>query len=1169
MSTLSPRSAASRSATPSPFQENYQDPYLSAPSDPETEYFKNAAIRLTPVSDDVHNNGPPDSSPSSPHAHKPTGGPYSGWSSRVPPSANLPESIDMSTGWAFEGPPDLGPLQINDPGEKNPGAVEGNLPFSQPVLKLPQRQNPLPFTVTTPPSDVPHTPSSTGDMGLQVPRQGSRQGDHDDTHSPHHASPPIADLAADNLNIHLASFPGRTRSPSIKVETISRGDSPERDATLTDGRQSHPSAYLSPDDANSLCGESGDRLEVSDGSISRESNGSWVPNSETGQAGVDPSSRSELYVRSPKELEDQRLREEKNSDIEDWLSASEIGDEVYSRRHKNKPESRPRAKSTGDPSLQEGYFDLKFWAGNVHVPGPNVLLDEPSDEDYDSETSGSHSASLSNGPGHENVSVLDSPSPKAEGSPRSVIPEQDTYPFPPTQPLHSNAAIIQFERLARETDALSRKATWGTDIRSIISEKDSDNNGKKPDRRGSILRRLRHDSSLKRQLSVTSIAQPKSDPVNNDNDKKKRDSISFRPQRHFPFSRGRSPSRSSRGSFSLAFPGKYQLQTSVPSLPGNRRLGGGSSELPLPEASTPPSELIKLMIKQGGPPVSTIAWPLKSEHSQADTSRQDFGDADADDEGNLEGTDEKRPVMEFPIPPRLPVPTPEGFKAQILELNPRLLPCLLDRFAKQQSIRYKTLVELKAKHARSVTERNCASDQYCIMQGGKATLLPLRANPQESDAATCTQFNICGNTEDDGDVSTVGEGIVAAAQFPQGVHPPPVKRLPAKFECPICFEVVTFHKPSDWTKHVHEDVLPFTCTFPNCNEPMSFKRKADWVRHENERHRQLEWWTCTIADCSHKCYRKHNFVQHLIKEHDMVDPNARKAKNGGAAAKDKANLITVEMVENCRHETDKNPRDEPCRFCGNLCPSWKKLSSHLAKHLEQIALPILGLVEERTVTSTEQHGPQSTPKPTPRETMQQPQYHDGTGPKLGMVSNFNQTQNLVVDLVRTMDSGIPSSYTYPNPLQVPNNMQAMQPGATHGHGYMSQYGWASHETQAGTQGYLLQPTPVHQNSVSYPPPRPRSSDLAGLNIPVESYLPNISASPTEMSSISDLQGQLQTSAAEGKQNQTYQNHMAQTMPQNQYPTTVYYSGAVDVTGNGQEFYSTGYNQYTGFDRQYP
>ena len=194
-----------------------------------------------------------------------------------------------------------------------------------------------------------------------------------------------------------------------------------------------------------------------------------------------------------------------------------------------------------------------------------------------------------------------------------------------------------------------------------------------------------------------------------------------------------------------------------------------------------------------------------------------------------------------------------------------------------------------------------------------------------------------------------GDGTGAATQFPPGVPLPPVTRLPARFECPICFEVKTFQKPSDWSKHVHEDVQPFTCTFPHCTEPKSFKRKADWVRHENEKHRHLEWWTCTFPECNHKCYRKDNFVQHLVREHKMPEPKIK--KTGKASSTVDAEAVPNsrreqeldrlwQMVEECRHDTAQAPQQEPCRFCGNVCSEWRKLSVHLGKHLEQLALPL-------------------------------------------------------------------------------------------------------------------------------------------------------------------------------------------------------------------------------------
>lgn len=57
------------------------------------------------------------------------------------------------------------------------------------------------------------------------------------------------------------------------------------------------------------------------------------------------------------------------------------------------------------------------------------------------------------------------------------------------------------------------------------------------------------------------------------------------------------------------------------------------------------------------------------------------------------------------------------------------------------------------------------------------------------------------------------------------------------------------------------------------------------------------------------------------------------------------------LVERCRRDTTKQPKDEPCRFCGNICNSWKKLTVHLAKHMEQISMPILPLVEQKQMNA--------------------------------------------------------------------------------------------------------------------------------------------------------------------------------------------------------------------------
>jgi hypothetical protein len=69
-------------------------------------------------------------------------------------------------------------------------------------------------------------------------------------------------------------------------------------------------------------------------------------------------------------------------------------------------------------------------------------------------------------------------------------------------------------------------------------------------------------------------------------------------------------------------------------------------------------------------------------------------------------------------------------------------------------------------------------------------------------------------------------------------------------------------------------------------------------------------------------------------------------------------------VDRCHKDATKQPRDEPCKFCGNICTTWKKLTVHLAKHMEQITMPVLGLVEQKRVATDSglpQFGYSSTP----------------------------------------------------------------------------------------------------------------------------------------------------------------------------------------------------------------
>ncbi|KAH6971155.1 hypothetical protein BKA56DRAFT_678283 [Ilyonectria sp. MPI-CAGE-AT-0026] len=300
---------------------------------------------------------------------------------------------------------------------------------------------------------------------------------------------------------------------------------------------------------------------------------------------------------------------------------------------------------------------------------------------------------------------------------------------------------------------------------------------------------------------------------------------------------------------------------------------------------------------------------------------------DLDDEG---GDIDLKSDLKGAISIKTVNPDLEGFKQHVLSLNPTLASTnnyLVERIAHQQVLRYKQLLRSKAIHVnQGVT---CPSGSLCIALGGSASIL----DPADKTLRPEHLFP-----------SPVVERITNES-FPRDIPMPPTTSLPAEFECQLCYRTKKIQKPSDWIKHVHEDVQPFVCTWDKCRESSkSFKRKADWVRHENERHRHLEWWTCDFEGCNHRCYRRDNFLQHLVREHKFQEP---KVKTKAAINRSGVVDPTWQKVEQCHVETPILPQDEPCRFCSKSFPTWKKLTVHLAKHMEQISLPVLRLVEAK------------------------------------------------------------------------------------------------------------------------------------------------------------------------------------------------------------------------------
>ncbi|MCJ1339186.1 hypothetical protein MMC09_004475 [Bachmanniomyces sp. S44760] len=806
----------------------------------------------------------------------------------------------------------------------------------------------------------------------------------------------------------------RTASPVVRIESYSREDSPTREGLLpapSNGkrrRSSHSSSYLAAR-----------QEDISDD----EANTAKL-------SGLDPTARLQLASRDVPNFRDQEETAQsaaKTADVEDWLARSETGSKPSVRRQRARSTADPR--SAGEDAIARDRDRLQLLTASI--PGPGLLIDEDSGEDWEEEGEDaedidvdengqdeSADAALSNLARNVSGSLspkdpLDVSSSDNVGGPRDEPitpfdsqPWQDPIYFPSmyhAQPTTSNLAIMRFQRQAQDIETASRAATWGTrrmsesDLEKVFGPEgllhrlslSRDKEDDKGERRGSFLEQAaakllpKRSNSNRRKGSGATMSKYEPRPAIDHSRKASIGSIkgsSSNSRRHLSVSKPKSPALNTGGAVAAmtshlaAFGGSTSMSPTTNSSPTGawntarnvlKRRGRAESYRPSSCASSQPG-LADLLARTGGPAVLKLTSPPPLETVDVEEHATE-GDDDGGNATNKAGNEKAQ--IDFAIRNDVIIPTFEGFRANVQDVNPRLPLFLTDRIAQEQLRRYKKLVELKVEHAQAITRRACGSGLRCPILGTGPTPLPFKGIQKEAEHSH-TGFTSRRPESSEVDLDTPIDELGSEIHFSLGVPIPPSKRLPSEFECPLCFKVKTLYKPSDWSKHVHEDLQPFTCTFPNCgSEPKSFKRKADWVRHENEKHRQLEWWECSFQDCPHICYRRDNFVQHLVREHKLPEPKVKTIKPDKRAvrgpAKTKARAmkagaenemypeldIVLKLVEDCRQETPRQPIEEPCKFCGNVCNSWKKLTVHLARHMEQISIPILKLIEEKEVSS--------------------------------------------------------------------------------------------------------------------------------------------------------------------------------------------------------------------------
>jgi len=851
----------------------------------------------------------------------------------------------------------------------------------------------------------------------QMSRQhGPMQHTPTDTHSSMGTSP--------DMTVGIPDI-GRAASPVVRVEKYTRGDSPANSPNVGRGVGGKRSWTGSHTTTLAVQNEGSEGSDDGDDHVAKTRTG-LDPDARFRVGGDEVPNFKEQELSAHVVIKNADVEEWLDRSASGSDAAADLPPERPSALSK-----KQRAKSAGAQSLSHANLEsLKTTRADWQIPGPGVLIDEESGED-DSELDEDAVASIdeepapttalgeniNNVPGEARPGVYDE-LPNQPPLYRAKVWQDPLYdssdPGVRMQPVTSNDAMMRYEERAGEMETMSRVATWGTrrmsesDLESIfhrftISDKERKSKRERstsflqhaaaklvPRRNFSLKRNQSEKTQQQQQLQAQAQALAAVRPDSADSHK----ASLLIPQ----------PSPRPTGLQRMTSLGKrsrtprIDTGSAIATMASQMAVLGGSGSVSATALSSPTVQWtatptrkvlgrhrsrsdLNLSVPSSGSRSATELgsndlWPRQtpSPHMTSHPAPKiedaghfnGFNDVDEDDDDD--GNDDHGVTMDLSIRPDAIVPTLEGFKANIRQLNPRLPPFMFDRIAQEQLRRFKKLMDFKIKHAQALAVGKCSSGKHCTELGGEPTYLPSKSSSREPDMPHAG-FSVSGLGPSDDDVNALAEGLVTPAQFPPGVPMPPVKRLAAEFECSLCFKVKKFHKPSDWSKHVHEDVQPFTCTFATCAEPKSFKRKADWVRHENERHRQLEWWMCNMNDCSHKCYRKDNFVQHLVREHKLPEPKVKTTKTGKPAVRgpssqkarnskhsdmDESNdeIDQVwKLVEECRHETPKNPKDEACKFCGNVCNSWKKLTVHLAKHMEQISMPVLGVVKQKEVTA--------------------------------------------------------------------------------------------------------------------------------------------------------------------------------------------------------------------------
>ena len=150
----------------------------------------------------------------------------------------------------------------------------------------------------------------------------------------------------------------------------------------------------------------------------------------------------------------------------------------------------------------------------------------------------------------------------------------------------------------------------------------------------------------------------------------------------------------------------------------------------------------------------------------------------------------------------------KSFAAHILKLSPKIQQHMFSRTVTEQERRHQKLLDARNEHDAHVQRHSCPNGDLCGSLGTGPQY------PRLSTGHPPVFWIPHGSPPEE------RPHYAELAAFPNGISLPPASLLPAEFECPLCFQVKKVINPSDWIRHVNEDLQPFTCT---CMSQKSFR----------------------------------------------------------------------------------------------------------------------------------------------------------------------------------------------------------------------------------------------------------------------------------------------------------------------------------------------------------